>query len=75
MRPAEHTKGYVSASIGFSVGDDVIIFLNSGVPTNGTTGANLSVKGGLCLDTTNGKAYINTGTKASPTWTVVGTQT
>lgn len=32
-------------------------------------------KGALLTDTTNGKAYINTGTAAAPTWTVVGTQT
>ncbi|MEO5965217.1 MAG: hypothetical protein ABIR11_07105 [Candidatus Limnocylindrales bacterium] len=34
-----------------------------------------SPKGSLATDTTNGKLYINTGTAASPTWTVVGTQT
>ena len=32
-------------------------------------------KGALATDTTNGKVYINTGTKAATTWTVVGTQT
>lgn len=32
-------------------------------------------KGALLSDTTNGKLYINTGTAAAPTWTVVGTQT
>jgi hypothetical protein len=32
-------------------------------------------KGALLTDTTNGKLYINTGTAADPTWTVVGTQT
>lgn len=31
--------------------------------------------GARLVDTTNGKLYINTGTPASPTWTVVGTQT
>lgn len=31
-------------------------------------------KGGLVTDTTNGKLYINTGTAAAPTWTVVGAQ-
>jgi hypothetical protein len=34
-----------------------------------------SAKGALLVDTTNAKLYINTGTPASPTWTVVGTQT
>lgn len=32
-------------------------------------------KGCLLLDTTNGKAYINTGTPPVSIWTVVGTQT
>jgi hypothetical protein len=31
--------------------------------------------GGLLIDTTNKKLYINSGTPAAPTWTVVGTQT
>ena len=32
-------------------------------------------KGAQLLDTTNGLAYINTGTAGAPTWTKVGTQT
>jgi hypothetical protein len=32
-------------------------------------------KGALLTDTTNGKLYINTGTAADPTWTLVGSQT
>ena len=35
----------------------------------------LSSTYGVSVDTTNAKLYINTNTKASPTWTVVGTQT
>lgn len=31
--------------------------------------------GATLVDTTNKKLYINTGTAAAPTWTVVGTQT
>lgn len=30
--------------------------------------------GGLLIDTTNKKLYINTGTPTAPTWTVVGAQ-
>lgn len=30
--------------------------------------------GGLLIDTTNKKLYINTGTSLNPTWTVVGSQ-
>ncbi len=32
-------------------------------------------KGGLLIDNTNAKLYINEGTPLVPTWTVVGTQT
>jgi len=32
-------------------------------------------KGAFLTDTTNGIAYVNTGTALSPTWTKVGTQT
>lgn len=31
-------------------------------------------KGQLLVDTTNGIAYINTGTETAPTWTKIGTQ-
>lgn len=31
-------------------------------------------KGQLAIDSTNGKLYINTGTKAATVWTVVGAQ-
>lgn len=47
---------------------------NAGAPTNGVTFAGIAAIGALLLDITNGKAYINTGTVASPTWTVVGAQ-
>lgn len=44
-----------------------------------TPGVNASARGaaiGATLtDITNGKLYINTGTAAAPTWTVVGAQT
>ena len=52
-------------------------FRNAGAPTNGTSGtfANQAGPGALLLDTTNAKLYVNTNTKASPTWTVAGTQT
>ena len=43
--------------------------------TPGVNAAGLGVpKGGLLLDTTNGIAYINTGSDTTPTWTKVGTQ-
>ena len=43
----------------------------AGVPTASISGYG---KGALAVDTTNGKLSINTGTFASATWTVVGTQ-
>lgn len=56
--------------------NDLAIITNAGAPTNGTSGtfAGMAGKGCLLIDTTNAKLYINTNTKASPTWTVVGTQ-
>lgn len=47
---------------------------NAGAPVSGTTYAGVAAVGAQLIDTTNGKLYINTGTQASPTWTVVGTQ-
>lgn len=50
---------------------------NAGAPSNGTSGtfANQNAgPGAMLIDTTNGKEYINTNTAASPTWTVVGSQ-
>ena len=37
-------------------------------------GTNKALPGSLLINLTNTKLYINTGTKASPTWTIVGTQ-
>ena len=53
------------------------IIQNAGAPSSGTsgTGAGKTGPGSLCVDTTNAKLYINTNTKASPLWTVVGAQT
>ena len=49
-----------------------IFELSAGIPSNSRAGFS---KGALSIDTTNGKLYINTGTAASATWTVVGNQT
>lgn len=61
--------GYVTAGATGSVGP----FESAGVPTTAFNG--IAKKGALCTDTTNAKLYINTGTLAANTWTVVGTQT
>lgn len=46
--------------------------VDSGAPTNGTsgTGAGFAGIGSTYTDTVTGNCYINTGTKASPTWLV-----
>ena len=51
------------------------VFQNAGAPSNGTSGsfANKANKGSLLVDSTNGKLYQNTNTKASPTWTEIDT--
>ena len=52
---------------GLAGGDDVVVWRFAGTPTtqcNNTCGI-----GSLAIDTTNGKLYQNTGTKASNTWT------
>lgn len=61
---------------GTAAGNDVLIMRKAGAPTNGTSGdgAANAGPGSLLIDTTNAKLYINTNTKASPTWTIVGTQ-
>lgn len=46
---------------------------NAGTP--GTAfGAGTIEAGGLVISTSGKKLFINTGTKAAPTWTVVGSQ-
>jgi hypothetical protein len=56
--------------------NDLAIIANAGAPTNGTSGtfAKMAGPGCLLIDYTNKFLYINTNTKASPTWTKVGTQ-
>ena len=56
-------------------GDVVIMLPAAGAPTNAVTGANVAGPGSLYIDKTAGKLYTNTGTKASPTWVSVGSQT
>lgn len=70
----EGARQRVGASAGVS-GDTTGYgpFVSAGVPT--TAFNNIAEKGAICIDTTNGKQYTNTGTKASNTWTVTGTQT
>lgn len=52
--------------------NDIYQISGNGAPTNGTSGtyATRAGKGSIYIDYTNGVVYLNTGTKASPTWTV-----
>lgn len=57
--------------------NDVKMLSGSGVPVDGTSGTGAGIAGPGSLYTrydAAAKLYINTGTKASPTWIVVGTQ-
>lgn len=72
--------GFLWVGTGVGAGGTALgfgIFRNAGAPTNGTAGTlnGDAEPGSLLVDTTNAKLYINTNTKASPTWTVVGAQT
>jgi hypothetical protein len=56
---------------GIRTGNNTGIFNISGAPTNGTSGTLVGVAGpGSVLLRSNGAIYINTNTKASPTWTL-----
>ena len=48
----------------------------NGVPVSGASGTmvNRAPKGAQLVNSATGIMYVNTGTQASPTWTVVGTQ-
>lgn len=56
-------------------GTDPTVEIAETTPGVTAFGAGELGKGSLVADTTNGKLYMNTGTAAAPTWTVVGTQT
>lgn len=55
------------------VNNGVFILTKQGVP-GATDGTGFAGKGSLCIDSTNGVLYINTGTATSPVWTKVGLQ-
>ena len=44
---------------------------NAGAPVSGTTLAGVAEPGDILIDTTNKKLYVNTNTKASPTWSQI----
>ncbi len=69
-------EGTATGNILQLAGNDVRIIQSDGSPNDGSsgTGAGSAGVGSLCVDYSNGKLYINTGSKSSPTWTVVGSQ-
>lgn len=76
LRPGSRTRGNDAFDGGVSIGNGALVFTNAGAPTDGTSGtyAGRAGPGSVLSDVTNTNLYINTGTLASPTWTVVGTQ-
>lgn len=52
---------------------DVWHVADAGAPVNGTSGTGVGMLGigSLYTNTTTGDLYLNTGTKASPVWSVV----
>lgn len=50
-----------------------MVMTGSGAPSNGVTGAGKAGPGSLYIRTGTGAIYANTNTKASPTWTQLGT--
>jgi hypothetical protein len=58
---------------GIRFGNNTGIFNTSSAPVDGTTLANVAGPGSILMRT-NGSVYVNTNTKASPTWTVFSAQ-
>jgi hypothetical protein len=63
----------LSNEVCFISGDGAPVNYTDGTPPG--TGEGFAQKGSLYTDYTNGKLYINTGSKTQPAWTVVGAQT
>jgi hypothetical protein len=58
---------------GIRTGNNTGVFNTSSAPTDGTSGTLVGVAGpGSILMRTNGAVYVNTNTKASPTWVSLG---
>lgn len=72
----ESDKGIAVASGILNFENDLFVYTKAGTPTSGTagTGAGQGGPGALCVDYTNKLLYMNEGTKASPSWGKVGSQ-
>jgi len=75
----ESIFAYVDAATIQSVGlaDDVLLISGAGAPVDYTdgdpvaTGEGTASIGSVYSDVTNGKLYVNGGTKAQPVWKIV----
>lgn len=67
------SKFNIQAMLRSLVGANLGILPFAGTPVNGTSGTYVKMAGPgtIVLDYTNGKLYVNSGTKASPVWTLV----
>jgi len=71
------TGASVFTTTGLVLSGDTRLYTGAGVPVDYTDGSPAATgeaeagKGSLYLDTTNGKAYINGGTKAQPIWKLI----
>lgn len=64
-------RPYIKPGIRF--GNNTGIFNGTAAPVNGTSGTLVNVAGpGSIYQRTNGSVYVNTNTKASPTWVSLG---
>lgn len=76
FKTSTHTKGAGGFEGGVMFGDGIWLFSEETAPVDGVsgTGAGKVKKGSVCVAADTGVGYINTGTLASPTWTIIGTQ-
>lgn len=73
----EQSNNYVIGSVMPIVAGsyNAVSLTGSGAPVDATTGANIADKGSLYFRQSSGAIYSNTGTKASPVWSALGTTT
>ena len=66
------TQGYAKVG-GFSLKNNVKVITGTGAPVNGTSGTGAGIAGpGSFYIRTTGAVFVNTNTKASPTWGQLG---
>ena len=76
-RVVDINKGAAAVEGGLHLGGNVWFFSFDAAMVDGVsgTGAGIAGPGSICGNSSDGKGYINTGTQASPVWTVIGAQT